>query len=102
MKLPHRRQFLHLAASAAALPVVSRQAWAQASSEVASPEKGTRVITLGTKSGPTLMRGRAQSSNLLIVNSAQYVIDAGDGVTRRLLRFGANFRNIGSIFITHP
>src|SRR5262245_17183728 len=30
MKLPHRRQFLHLAAGAAALPVVSRLAWAQA------------------------------------------------------------------------
>src|SRR5262249_48769818 len=30
MKLPHRRQFLHLAAGAAALPVMSRIAWAQA------------------------------------------------------------------------
>jgi tripartite-type tricarboxylate transporter receptor subunit TctC len=29
MKLPHRRQFLHLAASAAALPAMSRFAWAQ-------------------------------------------------------------------------
>jgi hypothetical protein len=29
MKLPHRRQFLHVAAGAAALPAVSRIAWAQ-------------------------------------------------------------------------
>jgi hypothetical protein len=29
MKLPHRRQVLHLAAGAAALPSVSRFAWAQ-------------------------------------------------------------------------
>jgi hypothetical protein len=29
MKLPHRRRFLHLAACAAALPAVSRIAWAQ-------------------------------------------------------------------------
>jgi hypothetical protein len=29
MKLPHRRRFLHLAASAIALPAVSRFAWAQ-------------------------------------------------------------------------
>ena len=29
MKLPHRRQFLHLAAGAAALPALSRLAWAQ-------------------------------------------------------------------------
>ena len=30
MKLPHRRQVLHLAAGAAALPAVSGFAWAQA------------------------------------------------------------------------
>jgi tripartite-type tricarboxylate transporter receptor subunit TctC len=30
MKLPHRRQFLHLAAGAAALPAVSHLVWAQA------------------------------------------------------------------------
>src|SRR5882672_9127850 len=29
-KLPHRRQFLHLASGAAALPIMSRIAWAQA------------------------------------------------------------------------
>ena len=30
MKPPHRRRFLHVVAGAAALPVVSRMAWAQA------------------------------------------------------------------------
>jgi hypothetical protein len=30
MKLPHRRHLLHLAAGAAALPAMSRIAWAQA------------------------------------------------------------------------
>jgi tripartite-type tricarboxylate transporter receptor subunit TctC len=39
MKLPHRRQFLHLAASAAALPTVSRVAWAQA-----YPTRPVRII----------------------------------------------------------
>ena len=29
MRLPHRRPFLHLVAGAAALPAVSRVAWAQ-------------------------------------------------------------------------
>ena|SRR6516165_8330374 len=38
MKLP-RRQFLHLAASAAALPAVSRNAWAQA-----YPSRPVRII----------------------------------------------------------
>jgi ribonuclease BN (tRNA processing enzyme) len=66
------------------------------------PKSGTRLITLGTRSGPIPTVGRAQASNLLIVGGALYVIDAGDGVTRRLTRFGANFRNIDNVFITHP
>jgi tripartite-type tricarboxylate transporter receptor subunit TctC len=39
MKLPHRRQFLHLAAGAAALPAVSHIAWAQE-----YPTKPVRII----------------------------------------------------------
>src|SRR5262249_10528939 len=39
MKLPHRRQFLHLVAGAAALPAVSRFAWAQA-----YPTRPVRII----------------------------------------------------------
>ena len=39
MKLPRRRQFLHLAAGAAALPAVSRFAWAQA-----YPSRPVRII----------------------------------------------------------
>ena len=101
MKLP-RRQFLHLAAGAAALPAVSRVASAQQSNQAAPSEKGTRVITLGTKNGPYPVPGRAQSSNLLTVNNAQYVIDCGDGITRRLARLRTNFRTIDNIFITHP
>jgi tripartite-type tricarboxylate transporter receptor subunit TctC len=45
MKLPHRRQFLHLAASAAALPAVSRIARAQA-----YPTRPVRII-LGFAAG---------------------------------------------------
>ena len=101
MKLPCRRQFLHLAVGAAA-SAVSPFAWGQSSNEVASSKKGTRVITLGTKNGPFPEAGRAQSSNLLVVNGSQYIVDAGDGVARRLARLRANFRNIDNIFITHP
>src|SRR6266852_4076156 len=39
MKLPHRRQFLHLAAGAAALPAVSRIARAQA-----YPTRPVRIV----------------------------------------------------------
>jgi ribonuclease BN (tRNA processing enzyme) len=62
---------------------------------------GTRLITLGTSGGPIATAGRAQSSNLLIVNGALYVIDAGPGVTRRLTRAGIRIRDIDNIFITH-
>jgi tripartite-type tricarboxylate transporter receptor subunit TctC len=39
MKLPHRRRFLHLAAGAAALPAVARNAWAQA-----YPTRPVRIV----------------------------------------------------------
>ncbi len=62
---------------------------------------GTRLITLGTAAGPSLRPNRVQSSNLLIVNGALYVVDAGDGVARRLADAGIAPREIGTIFITH-
>jgi ribonuclease BN (tRNA processing enzyme) len=63
---------------------------------------GTRLITLGTRGGPIPMVGRAQSSNILIVNGAFYIVDAGEGITRRLTRAGITIRDIDNIFITHP
>jgi len=38
---------------------------------------------------------------LLIVNGTPYVIDAGDGTTRRLAKFKFDFRSLGTIFLTH-
>ena len=64
-------------------------------------KKISSLITLGTAAGPSLNRHRAQSSNLLTVNGQHYVIDAGDGVARRLARSGVDVRNIETIFITH-
>src|SRR5262245_39308533 len=64
-------------------------------------KEGTRLITLGTASGPIPRAGRAQSSNLLTVNGVHYVIDAGDGVARRLVKARIDVRDIGIIFITH-
>ena len=62
---------------------------------------GTRLITLGTSGGPPPRAHRAQSSNLLTVNGTHYVVDAGDGVARRLAKAGINIREIGMVFITH-
>jgi len=62
---------------------------------------GTRLITLGTSAGPPPRAHRAQSSNLLTVNGTHYVVDAGDGVARRIAQAGIDVREIGIIFITH-
>ena len=48
MKLPHRRQILHLAAGAAALPAVSRTAWAQA-----YPTRPMTMVVPYSAGGPT-------------------------------------------------
>ena len=51
MKLPHRRQILHLAAGAAALPAISRFAWAQA-----YPTRPVRLIEgFGAGSAPDIL-----------------------------------------------
>src|SRR3954465_8764329 len=64
--------------------------------------KGTVVVTLGTSGGPLPRAGRTQSSNLLVVNGTPYLIDAGDGATRRTVKAGFDFRRVGKVFITHP
>jgi len=77
---------------------------ASAPSPAASPKpaaSGTVLVTLGTRGGPLPTRGRTQSANLLVVNKALYLIDAGDGVTRRLVKAGYDFRQVGRVFITH-
>jgi ribonuclease BN (tRNA processing enzyme) len=61
----------------------------------------TALITLGTRGGPLPDKERAQSSNLLIVNNTLYLVDAGDGVTRRIVQAGYDFRQVRKIFITH-
>jgi ribonuclease BN (tRNA processing enzyme) len=59
------------------------------------------LITLGTGGGPLPRADRAQSSNLLLINNQPYLIDMGDGVTRRLAETGTSFMKVNQIFITH-
>ena len=83
-----------LAAAAAVNDAIAQGATAPA-------PKGTTLITLGTRGGPLPTKDRAQSSNLLVVNGTLYLIDAGDGATRRIVQAGYDFRQVGKIFITH-
>jgi ribonuclease BN (tRNA processing enzyme) len=65
------------------------------------PSAATRIVTLGTRSGPFPTAARAQSANAVIVGQAIYLIDAGDGAVRRLAKAGLAIRNIDAIFLTH-
>ena len=59
MKLPHRRQFLHLAAGAAALPAMSRIARAQA-----YPTRPVTMIVPFAAGGPTDVIGRVVAEGM--------------------------------------
>jgi tripartite-type tricarboxylate transporter receptor subunit TctC len=73
MKLP-RRQFLHLAAGAAALPVVSRVARAQA-----YPERPVRIIVPAAPAGPTDILARLMGQWLSERLGQQFIIENRTG-----------------------
>src|SRR6185295_3758434 len=73
MKLP-RRRFLHLAAGAAALPAVSRIAWAQA-----YPTRPVRIIVGFPPGGPTDIAARPIGQWLSERLGQQFVIDNRPG-----------------------
>src|SRR5215831_18645645 len=79
MKLPHRRQFLHLAAGAAALPAVSRFAWAQA-----YPERPVRVIVGFPAGGPTDIVARVMAQWLSERLARQFVVENRAGAASNI------------------
>jgi tripartite-type tricarboxylate transporter receptor subunit TctC len=74
MKLPHRRQFLHLAAGAAALPAVSRVAWAQA-----YPSGPVRVIAPYAPGGSVDFHARLMAQWLSERLLQQFVVENRPG-----------------------
>ena len=74
MKLPHRRQFLHLAAGAAALPAVSRFAWAQA-----YPTRPVRWILGFTSGGNTDIISRLLGQRLSEQLGQPFIIESRPG-----------------------
>lgn len=69
----------------------------------ASPEKrGTRIVLLGTKGGPTLGTiVRSIFATLILINDVPYLIDCGYGVSRQMLNAGVALNRLRYIFITH-
>jgi tripartite-type tricarboxylate transporter receptor subunit TctC len=74
MKLPHRRQFLHLAAGAAALPVVSRVALA-----LDYPTKPVRLIAPFAPGGGTDLAARLMGQWLSERLGQQFVVENRPG-----------------------
>jgi tripartite-type tricarboxylate transporter receptor subunit TctC len=74
VKFPHRRQFLHLAAGAAALPTVSRIAWSQA-----YPTRPVRVVVGFAAGGPTDIVARLMGQWLSERSGQQFVIENRPG-----------------------
>jgi tripartite-type tricarboxylate transporter receptor subunit TctC len=75
MKLPHRRQFLHLTAAAAALPAVSRISWAQA-----YPSRPVRIIAPAPAGGATDVSARIIAEHLSRVFKRQFFVENRAGV----------------------
>src|SRR5947207_7557554 len=68
----------------------------------AQQRKGTRIILLGTKGGPSVGKsGRSNPSTLILINDIPYVIDCGYGVSRQLISAGVSLDRLRYIFITH-
>ena len=63
--------------------------------------QGTKLVLLGTGSGPIPGLARRMASNLMDYNEAAYVLDCGLGVTDQYARTGIPFSALRSIFITH-
>ena len=78
MKLTHRRQFLHLAAGAAAVPAVSRVTWAQA-----YPSRPVRIIVGFATGGATDILARLLGQVLSERLGQQFVIENRTGAATR-------------------
>jgi ribonuclease BN (tRNA processing enzyme) len=91
----NRRAF---AAGLAAVPLLARGSLGQG-----APNLGpNRLVLLGNKGGPSIRAyAPSPSSNLLVWNNVPYVIDAGYGVTFKLVEAKFPLPLLRYIFITH-
>ena len=95
MKLPHRRQFLHLAAGAAALPALPRIARAQA-----YPSRPITMVVPFPAGGPTDTIGRIVAEGMRASLGQPVVIDnvggaAGSLATGKVARAAPDGYTIG-------
>jgi ribonuclease BN (tRNA processing enzyme) len=64
-------------------------------------EQAASITLLGTGGGPGGRVERAGIATLLQVGGQNYLVDAGEGVSRQLVRAGLSERAIDRVFLTH-
>jgi ribonuclease BN (tRNA processing enzyme) len=97
--------------SAGASPAQAADVWAEAERAQAALAaraqadlkrgKGTKLVLLGTGSGPVPGLPRRMTSHLMVCNGAAYVLDCGLGLTDQFARTGTLFSAVRAIFVTH-
>jgi hypothetical protein len=96
MKLP-RRNFLHLAAGAAALPAVTRTAWAQA-----YPSRPVRIIVGFAPAGGTDIMARLIGERLSERLGQQFVIENRPGAASNVASFDGRRSGVAPPIADHP
>ena len=103
--LPSRRNFLTGIVAAPTLavapPTTGRaediDAAAATAKAALKDARGTKLVLLGTGSGPVPGLARRMSANLMAHNDAAYLLDCGLGVTDEYARTGIPFSALRSI-----
>lgn len=97
-----RSLMLMMAALLSPLGAACSTASAQAAPAAAQAERPeTEWVTLGTMGGPMPSATRWEPANLLVHKGQNHLIDVGDGAATAVIRSGANYRNLKSIWISH-
>ncbi len=89
-----RRQFLISATSISLATLLPNHLFSQQS-------KGTRIILLGTKGGPSVGKTRSNPATLILINDVPYLVDCGYGSSRQMVSAGIALSRLRHIFITH-
>jgi ribonuclease BN (tRNA processing enzyme) len=96
-----RRTFLTGALGLAAGVFHARSFAQQAATGRAAPPRGTRLVTLGTRGGPSVSLDRGQSASAVVVDGVPYLVDCGYGTMRALVAAGLGFLPVSTVFLTH-